>query len=206
MTTETRSALQALLVQQNAAPSHLPRLHALFTLCRSSPDCAALALVGSFAQGRGDRISDLDLVCFVADGKEREFMELAHEILSREPVLHQYGRHQPGRVAFRKYVYLDCSSCEFHAFTSQVPFKLRRPFIAIWDPENYLASLVVDEPPPRHEDFKPYPHGDEGLLWELFDCIKWLQRGRTQLAKDYLGKLSATIVASQQPGEPPIAA
>jgi len=60
-----------------------------------------------------------------------------------------------------------------------------------------LQSLVVAEPPPRHEDFTPYPHGDVGLVWELYDCIKWLLRGRHQLAKDYLRKLVAAMDESK---------
>jgi len=41
----------------------------------------------------------------------------------------------------------------------------------------------------RHEDFEAYQHGDAGLMWELFDCIKWIKRGRMELAKNYLQKL-----------------
>jgi hypothetical protein len=43
----------------------------------------------------------------------------------------------------------------------------------------------------------PYPHGDDGLIWELVDCIKWLSRGRRPLAKDYLVKLAESIQAQK---------
>jgi hypothetical protein len=46
---------------------------------------------------------------------------------------------------------------------------------------------------PTHEDFEPYPHGDDGLIWELVDCIKWIKRGRVELAKSYLRKLGAKL-------------
>jgi hypothetical protein len=96
-------------------------------------------------------------------------------------------------VAFRKYIYLDASSCEFHAINELSAFRLRHPFWAVWNPVQHLDAMVVPEPPPRHEDFTPYPHGDDGLIWELYDCIKWLRRGRTTLAKDYLLKLSTSL-------------
>ncbi|MBA3253746.1 MAG: hypothetical protein H0T67_05735 [Burkholderiaceae bacterium] len=57
------------------------------------------------------------------------------------------------------------------------------------DPSDFLGTLEVEEPPPRHEDFEAYQHGDAGLMWELFDCIKWIKRGRMELAKNYLQKL-----------------
>jgi hypothetical protein len=181
--------LRATLETQGAAPSQLPRLAALRSLCEQSDECLALVLVGSFAQGKGDRLSDLDLAAFVKDGHESGFLRKARGILDAEPVLYQYGVSRPGEVAFQKYVYLDASSCEFHSFSEHATFRLRPPYVAVWNPVGYLEKLVVQELPPRHEDFIPYPHGDDGLIWELYDCIKWLRRGRASLAKDYLRKL-----------------
>jgi len=185
--------LHSALASQDAAPSHLLRLAAIRRLCEQSPECHALALVGSFAQGKGDRLSDLDLAAFVKDGNEPTFLKKAQQILDQEPILYQYGVYRAGEVAFQKYVYLDASSCEFHAFSERAAFKLRPPFLSIWNPTGFLETLVVQEPPPRHEDFTPYPHGDAGLIWELYDCIKWLRRGRTVLAKNYLRKLVSAI-------------
>jgi predicted nucleotidyltransferase len=35
---------------------------------KASPDCIGAAVVGSFAKGNADRVSDIDLVVFCADG------------------------------------------------------------------------------------------------------------------------------------------
>jgi hypothetical protein len=56
---------------------------------------------------------------------------------------------------------------------------------------------VTDGPPPPHETFEAYPHGDAGLIWELVDCIKGLKRGRVQLTKDYLRKLADRLDRSR---------
>ena len=197
MPTEPILSLQLHLKIQGAAPSHLSRIAAVRALCERSSHCMAVALVGSFAGNKGDRISDLDLAAFVADDREAEFMAQAHEFLGAPEVLNVYGQDRVGQVCFRKYVYLDFSSCEFHAFNQRWPFKLRRPFISVWDPHDHLETLVVEEEPPRHETFVPYPHGDDGLIWELVDCIKWLSRGRRPLAKDYLVKLAESIQAQK---------
>jgi hypothetical protein len=183
---------------QSAAASHLPRIAAIRALCERSPHCLGLALVGSFAQGRGDRISDLDLAAFISDDREAEFMDAVHELIGKTEVLNAYGQTRAAQVAFRKYVYLDFSSVEFHAFNRHAPFRLRRPFIAVWDPYDHLETLVVDQAPPKHESFEPYPHGDDGLIWELIDCVKWLKRGNTALAKRYLIKLAAALKIQSQ--------
>lgn len=73
------------------------------------------------------------------------------------------------------------------------PFRLMRPYVALWDPQEHLQSLVVEGEPPRHGMFEPYPHGDEGLIWEPVDCVKWLKRGRTDLAKAYLANLGKAL-------------
>lgn len=181
------------LAAQGAAPSLLPRLAGLRALCQASPHCLGLALVGSFAQGRGDRVSDLDLAAVVADGREAELLAQAEPILCSGEVLHSYSRQRTGEVAFRKVVYLDFSSCEFHAFSRRSAFRLRRPYLPVWNPHGLLQTIEIDEAPPRHETFEPYPHGDEGLIWELVDCIKWLRRGRHPLAKGYVQKLAAAL-------------
>lgn len=189
----TAPALHALVSEQGAAPSHHARIDAVLAHCAASPHCLGLALVGSFAKGLGDRISDLDLVGFVEDGHEAAFMAEIDERIGRAEVLNAYGQARAGQVAFRKYVYLDFSSCEFHAFTRSATFRLRRPYLSLWDPQGHLATREVEGEPPRHETFQPYPHGDEGLVWELVDCVKWLQRGRTELAKSYLARLGAAL-------------
>jgi hypothetical protein len=184
------------LRDQGAVPAHHERIDAIRALCESTPHCLGIALVGSFAKGTGDRISDLDLAAFVMDDREAEFMNQVDELIGRANVLNAYGQVRPGEVAFRKYVYLDFSSCEFHAFNHRLPFRLMHPYMALWDPYDHLQRLVADGKPPRHETFEPYPHGDEGLIWELVDCVKWLSRGKTELAKTYLAKLGSALGAN----------
>lgn len=185
--------LQATLASQGAPPSQLLRITGLRTLFETDPNCVAAALVGSFAQGRGDRISDLDLVAFTTHGKAHALIELAHIVLAREEILDHYQGDRGSEARFGKYVFLDCTSCELYAFNVPTKFRLREPYIPVWDPSGFLASCRVEGPPPRHEEFEAYQHGDEGLIWELFDCIKWLKRGRLELAKGYLLKLVAKI-------------
>lgn len=201
MPTESLVSIQERLVFQGAAPSHLHRIASVQRLCEASPYCVGLALVGSFAQGCGDRISDLDLAAFVDEGRETEFLNQAREFLGGDAVLNEFGHARQGAHAFRKYVYLDFSSCELYAFSSRLPFKLYPPFIAVWDPTEFLQTLVVNEAPPSHESFKPYLGGDEALIWELVDCIKWLRRGRNNLAKNYLANLGRAIDLEHGEGE-----
>jgi hypothetical protein len=181
------------LVSQGAPASHLARVARLHELCSKSSSVSALCLVGSYAKGCGDRISDLDLVTLVEDQAASAFISSAHGFLSGDEVLNSYAGTHPAGGSFRRYVYLDFSSCELHAFNLPTAFRLKMPYLTVWNPHNVLETVVSDGPSPKHEDFEAYQHGDEGLIWELVDCIKWLHRGRTALAKSYLQKLVAKL-------------
>ena len=60
----------------------------------------------------------------------------------------------------------------------------------LFDKTGAVESRLTDAPAPKHEDFPAYKNGDQGLIWELLECIKWLSRGKNELAKSYLKKLA----------------
>lgn len=184
---------------QNAPESHLRRISALETLARNEPALRALALVGSYAKGMGDRVSDLDLVALVDAGCGDRVLASAHNVLRSDGVLNEFSGRHPGG-SFWKLVYLDLASVEFHVFEPTSPFRLRRPYLSIWDPAAMLPTRVVDGEPVRHEDFEAYQYGDDGLLWELVDCVKWLSRGNHALAKRHIKKIASKLQADDGSG------
>lgn len=96
-------------------------------------------------------------------------------------------------AVFKKYIFDDCTSAEIHCADLMEAFEIARPFRILFDKDDIVASKLTDQPAPAHEDFPAYEHGDSGLIWELLSCIKWLSRGQTELAKDYLQRLSAAL-------------
>ena len=60
----------------------------------------------------------------------------------------------------------------------------------LFDKTGAVESRLTDAPAPKHEDSPAYKNGDQGLIWELLECIKWLSRGKNELAKSYLKKLA----------------
>lgn len=195
VSSESIESLQRRLREQAAAPSHLTRLAQLRALFEADAVCIAAVLVGSFAKGSGNRLSDLDLVVFTTRGETQNLVERADRVLAAPDLLHGYsGRHGPSGC-FRKYVYLDFSSCELHVADEDAPFKLFRPYLSVWDPSGYLAAREVVGAALKHEDFEPYPHGDDGLIWELVDCVKWIKQGRVELAKNYFRGLGRKLQA-----------
>ena len=187
------NAILAKLREQCAPESHVTRLTDLVSLAESDSSLLALFLVGSYANGVGDRVSDLDLVAIASPGQGASVLRAAHCLLSHSEVLNQFtGTHSAGG-SFWKVVYLDFSSVEFHVFEQGTPFRLKRHYLSLWDPTNLLVSYVAEGEPIRHEHFAAYEYGDEGLIWELVDCIKWLSRGRNELAKSHIKKLAAEM-------------
>jgi predicted nucleotidyltransferase len=192
--------VQTKLREQGAPESHLTRLADLVALAERDPNLLAVFLVGSYARGSGDRVSDLDLVAIAAPGHGPAVLQAAQDLLGGSNVLNQFTGTYPSGGSFWKLVYLDFSSVEFHVFEPSTAFRLKRPYLPVWDPANLLASYVVDGEPMRHEDFAAYEYGDEGLIWELVDCIKWLSRGRNELAKNHIKKLAAKMTPDASGG------
>ena len=187
------NAILSKLREQRAPESHLTRLTDLVSLAERNPNLLAIALVGSYAKCVGDRVSDLDLVAIAAPGYGKSVLQAAHDLLSSSEVLNQFtGAYSAGGV-FWKLVYLDFSSVEFHVFETGTPFRLKRPYLPVWDSTNLLNCLVTEGEPIRQEEFAAYEYGDVGLIWELVDCIKWLSRGHNELAKGHIRKLAAEI-------------
>jgi predicted nucleotidyltransferase len=187
------------LLAQNAPESHLQRIRALEMLARSEPALRALALVGSYAKGVGDGVSDLDLVALVDAGGADHVRAGAHDVLRSDDVLNKFSGRGPAS-GFWKLVYLDFASVEFHVFGPISPFRLRRPYLPIWDLAAALPALVVDGEPVRHEDFEAYEYGDDGLPCELVNCVKWLSRGNHALAKRHIKKIASKLQAGNESG------
>jgi len=193
-------AILAKLREQSAPESHLTRLKDLVSLAESDPNLLVLVLVGSYAKGVGDRVSDLDLVAIASSDQGASVLRAAQRLLSHSEVLNQFTGTHPAGGSFVKLVYLDFSSVEFHVFEQGTLFRLKHPYLSLWDPSNLLASYVAAGEPVRQEDFAAYEYGDEGLIWELVDCIKWLSRRDTELAKSHIKKL-ASEMAKQESGQ-----
>ena len=181
------------LAEQRAPRSQVDRIASLVDLATCKPALKAIALVGSYARGTGTRISDLDLVALVEEGQVEQVLSAVFGLFSSAEVLNSFrGAHSAGGI-FCKLVYLDFSSVEFHVLPASSEFRLRRPYIAVWDPLSLLPSLVVPGEPVQHKDFPAYQYGDDGLIWELVDCIKWLSRGENELAKRHILKLAEQL-------------
>ena len=121
------NVLLSTLREQCAPEAHLTRLTNLVSLAQDDPGLLALFLVGSYARGVGDRVSDLDLVAIASSGHGESVLQSAHKMLSRSEILNQFTGTHPSGGSFWKLVYLDFSSVEFHVFEPDTTFRLKRP-------------------------------------------------------------------------------
>jgi predicted nucleotidyltransferase len=185
--------LLSTLREQCGPESHLSRSTNLVSLAEADPSLLAFFLVGSYAKGIGDRISDLDLVAIASAGHGESVLQSAHVLLSRSEILNQFTGTHPAGGSFWKLVYLDFASVEFHVFEPGTAFRLKGPYLSAWDPTNLLTSLVAEGEPVRQADYAAYEYRDEGLIWDLVDCIKWPSRSHNELAKGHIRKLAAEI-------------
>ncbi|MZI93204.1 hypothetical protein F9817_08345 [Vibrio sp. CAIM 722] len=172
---------------------HLPLQHALVDSVTEAfihePDVIAAVLLGSLAAGTGDRVSDADVIVFT----QNEFHRCAQEALAKfeqsKDIFYQLEGHHNDLATFKKYIFTDLTSAEIHCADVNEPFLIAKPYQILFDHQGIVEHRLTDEPAPTHDQFEAYTNGDDGLLWELFDCIKWLSRDNHQLTKAYLKQL-----------------
>jgi len=170
------------------------RLDKITKLLRSDELCLGAALVGSFAKGTADRVSDLDLILYAEDMNVEVLADRLREFLAEDEIFWSFsGRHDAVSV-FTKTIFLDFTSAEFSVVgTSTGRFRLRRPFLELVNKENVLASLVSDLPTIDKASFPVYANGEQGLTWELFSYLKRLRRAQISSVKEDVLRLAAEI-------------
>ncbi|NRB65992.1 MAG: hypothetical protein HRU48_01295 [Vibrio sp.] len=153
-------------------------------------DVLAAVLLGSLAAETGDRVSDADVVVFTTNGFHRRSERAYQAFESNKDIFYCLDGFHNDRAFFKKYIFNDMTSAEIHCLDLEEPFMLSKPFKVLFDKSDIVTSRLTDAPAPQHKDFPAYTSGDQGLIWELFDCIKWLSRDDTTLAKEYIKKLA----------------
>ncbi|BCL73459.1 hypothetical protein TUMSATVNIG1_54350 [Vibrio nigripulchritudo] len=164
-------------------------------VCAFEPNQDALAaiLVGSLAKGTGDRVSDADILVFTRHGFHRTCQAAFDAFETGKDIFYQLEGNHSEKACFRKYLFGDMTSAEIHVLDESEAFPVCKPYQILFDKADIVPPRIVETPSPEHKDFPVYTNGDEGLIWELFDCIKWLSRGDNQLAKGYLKRLAEKL-------------
>lgn len=190
-----------------AADPRLRRQHRLLLRLRDrlqdEPACLGAAVCGSLADGRGDSLSDVDLVVYCEAGAASGLLERLAEAAVDRPVVHRLcGRHDRHSV-FEKLILDDWSSFELHVVEPTTRMRLRPPYIELLDRDDTLAGRRSPDKPIGRDTLRPDAHGDDGLVWELFNCIKWLRRGDTAFTRLYLQALGRALEQRGAPDEDP---
>ncbi|NAW87624.1 hypothetical protein [Photobacterium halotolerans] len=153
----------------------------------------AAVLLGSLAAGTGDRVSDADIIVFTQGFCHHSVDACFSDFESGKDIFYCLDGFHNKSAYFKKYIFNDLTSAEIHCLDLSEAFYISKPFNVLFDKKGIVESRLTDKAAPKHEDFPVYTHGDKGLIWELFDCIKWLSRDNHDLAKSYLKKLSEKL-------------
>ncbi|MEP1209269.1 MAG: nucleotidyltransferase domain-containing protein [Rhizobiaceae bacterium] len=170
-------------------PLHKKLVQSAYDAFANEAKVRAIVLVGSLVAGRGDRVSDADIVVFTCNDYHRHSGDGYKRFEAGKEIIYTLESDGRGPTTFRKYLFGDLTSAEIHCMDLSAPLRLSKPFEILIDKDRLVPERTTDAPPIKHEDFPVYDNGDAGLIWELVDCIKWLSRGNTELAKDYLRRL-----------------
>lgn len=157
------------------------------------PAIDAGVVVGSLAKGKEDRVSDIDLLLLAEPGFHKQGDELVRTIVGDRPIFHCWQGSHDDTASYWRFIFLDMSSIEIHILDRGVEFPLAKPYLPLFDKTSSLHALEVAGPAPSHWDFPAYMAEGDGLVWELFDCLKWAERGQRGLVRHHLRKLLAEM-------------
>lgn len=188
---------------QRSAPApetklQLALLRRIAPVLRESLTCVGAVLLGSFAKGQADRVSDLDLVLFCSEDAGQDLLATVRNMIPAAEIFSEFhGSHGAGSP-FVELILYNFTSIEIHTIAPETKFTVKRPFIELLNRDGYLESRLSDKSAPTRDDLVPYRHGPQWLPWELFNCMKWLSRGETEAAKRYLVRLGQAIEAADE--------
>ncbi|MFJ4290629.1 nucleotidyltransferase domain-containing protein [Cupriavidus sp. NPDC089707] len=173
----------------------MERLKEITNFLRNDERCQGAALVGSFAKGTADRMSDLDLIVYARDEEVGEIADGLRGLIPDEDVLWSFSGHYDDFSVFTKCILLNFTSVEFSVIGTSTTsrFKLRRPYIELANRNSFLSSRVSDLPTIDKAEFPVYVNGERGLMWELFSYLKRLRRGQVESVKKDLLRLAGEI-------------
>jgi predicted nucleotidyltransferase len=155
--------------------------------------CLGAAVAGSLAAGTADRLSDIDLVVFCAAGTSGALLAKLRSVAETQEVLFKLCGTHDGASPYEKTILFNLCSYEFHMIEPGTMFTLKAPYLEVVNREGLLESRFSSAKPPTHEEQAPYLSGDDGLAWELFNCIKWLRRGQSEQARRYITRLAGAF-------------
>ena len=160
--------------------------------------CLGAAVGGSLAESRGDRMSDVDLLVYCEGGAAREILRKLSEVAADKPVVHRLNGQHDASSVYEKVILDDWSSYELHVVEPSTRMRLAPPYLEVINRRDYLATRVDSEKQIGRSTVKPLSSGEEGLMWELFNCMKWLRRGELDFSTKYLQSLGNAL-ASRAP-------
>ena len=155
--------------------------------------CLGAAAVGSLAEGRADRMSDVDLLVFCEAGAARTLLKSLSEAAADAHVVHRLVGEHDSHSVYEKVILEDWSSYELHVIEPSTHMRLKPPYVEVIHLDGCLEARLSDDKPIGRELAKPHVNGDAGLFWELFNCIKWLRRGEVEFTARYLQALGKRL-------------
>jgi hypothetical protein len=138
-------------------------------------------------------MSDVDLIVYCRAGAAKAILKDLSEVAADIQVVHRLAGEHDANSVYEKVILQDWSSYEIHVIEPSTRMRLRLPYLEIINREGYLESRLSQDKPIGRATATPYVNGDAGLIWELFNCMKWLRRSEVEFTTRYLQLLGEQL-------------
>ncbi|MGS0757039.1 hypothetical protein ACVBEH_21870 [Roseateles sp. GG27B] len=135
----------------------------------------------------------MDLLIYCETGAAGDLLRKLSEVAADKPVVHRLSGQHDASSVYEKVILDDWSSYELHVVEPSTRMRLAPPYLELVNRSDYLSSRVDVEKQIGRGTVKPLSSGDDGLVWELFNCMKWLRRGEVDFATQYIQALGNAL-------------
>ncbi|MFW1170229.1 nucleotidyltransferase domain-containing protein, partial [Vibrio parahaemolyticus] len=111
---------------------HLPLqnelVRSVYSAFISESDVVAAVLLGSLAAGKGDRVSDADILVFTKNDFHKSTNECFSTFECDKEIFYQLDGFHNDNAYFKKYIFNDLTSAEIHCLDLSESFNISKPF------------------------------------------------------------------------------
>ncbi len=142
-------------------------------------------LIGSFAKGSSDNLSDID-ICFVV---RREYWDKANEQLKflgeREDLIYSDHSLHGSEGSFARFIFSNFTSTEVHFIAEESSFKLYDPYKILFDKCNSIIGFKSKDLAKSTSAKPAFSISEQEAAWDIFNLFKKAVRGDVDAVLDW---------------------
>lgn len=134
-------------------------------------------LIGSFAKGSSDNLSDIDIFFVV----KSEYWDKAYEqlqfLIERDDLIYSDHSLHGREGSFARFIFNNFTSAEVHFVSEVSSFKLYNPYRVLFDKCSSIDKFKSEGLPSNNTSKPAFSISEQEAAWDIFNLFKKAVRG-----------------------------